>query len=64
MIKVLAPWVLAMTLIALWAPSGLAQTPSAPAPDPKAILESLERAFVSVAERVMPAVVHIDAAQK
>jgi Do/DeqQ family serine protease len=35
-------------------------TPALPA-DPKAILESLERAFVSVAERVMPAVVHIDA---
>jgi serine protease Do len=34
--------------------------PSAVA-DPRAILESLERAFVSVAERVMPAVVHIDA---
>jgi serine protease Do len=42
-----------------------AQTTPAPAPvDPKAILESLERAFVSVAERVMPAVVHIDATPK
>jgi serine protease Do len=45
----------------------VAQTSAAPAPtlaDPKAILESLERAFVSVAERVMPAVVHIDATPK
>ncbi|PYM66899.1 MAG: hypothetical protein DMD79_02120 [Candidatus Rokuibacteriota bacterium] len=33
-------------------------------PDPKAILESLERAFVSVAEQVMPAVVHIEATLK
>jgi Do/DeqQ family serine protease len=41
-----------------------AQTAPAPVPDPKAILESLERAFVSVAEHVMPAVVHIDATPK
>jgi serine protease Do len=41
-----------------------AQTAPAPPPDPRAILESLERAFVSVAERVMPAVVHIDATPK
>ncbi len=41
-----------------------AQTAPAPPPDPKAILESLERTFVSVAERVMPAVVHIDATPK
>jgi serine protease Do len=42
-----------------------AQAPApAPALDPKMILESLERAFVSVAERVMPAVVHIDATPK
>src|SRR5262249_18353930 len=33
-------------------------------PDQKAILETMERAFVSVAERVMPAVVHIDATPK
>jgi len=33
--------------------------PAAPAVDPRVILESLERAFVSVAERVMPAVVHV-----
>ena len=38
-------------------------TPVIPA-DPKAILETLERGFVSVAERVMPAVVHIDATPK
>ena len=37
-----------------------AQSPGA-TPDPKAILESLERAFVSVAEQVMPGVVHIEA---
>jgi serine protease Do len=42
-----------------------ARAQSAPvAIDPKAVLESLERAFVSVAERVMPAVVHIDATPK
>ena len=40
-----------------------AQSPGA-TPDPKAILESLERAFVSVAEQVMPAVVHIEATLK
>jgi serine protease Do len=51
----------------LLAVPALAQTPpatSAPVPDPKAILESLERGFVSVAERVTPAVVHIDATPK
>jgi serine protease Do len=41
-----------------------AQTAPAPAPDAKAILEGLEQAFVSVAERVMPAVVHVDATPK
>ena len=40
-----------------------AQSPGA-TPAPKAILESLERAFVSVAEQVMPAVVHIEATLK
>jgi len=56
--------VLALTLIALAAPSADGQGPAPAALDPKAILESLERAFVSVAERVMPAVVHINATQK
>ncbi len=60
-------------LLLLLAPAGPAAAqavPPAPAPsaapaaDPKAILESLERAFVSVAERVMPAVVHIDVAPR
>ncbi len=50
-------------LVLLAAPAG-AQTPAPEALDPKAILLSLERAFVSVAERVMPAVVHIDATPK
>ncbi len=53
-------------LLLVPAVDGRAQTTApVPAPvDPKAILESLERAFVSVAERVMPAVVHIDATPK
>ncbi len=42
----------------------MGQTPAPTALDPKAILESLERAFVTVAERVMPAVVHINASQR
>ncbi|HEV8673672.1 MAG TPA: DegQ family serine endoprotease [Methylomirabilota bacterium] len=55
-------FVVAPLLILLLALPAAAQ-PAVPA-DPKAILESLERAFVSVAERVMPAVVHIDATPK
>jgi Do/DeqQ family serine protease len=54
---------LAVVLAALLASPASAQAPGA-APDPKAILESLERAFVSVAERVMPAVVHISITPK
>ncbi len=55
-----------VTVLAVGANPARAQAPAAPSTsiDPKAILESLERAFVSVAERVMPAVVHIDATQK
>ena len=64
MSQVVARSVLALTLLALSASPVLAQTPPPAVPDPKAILESLERAFVSVAERVMPAVVHINASQK
>jgi Do/DeqQ family serine protease len=59
--------VLAAVLLLFAAIPATAQTPApaaAPPLDPKAILESLERAFVSVAERVMPAVVHIDATLK
>jgi serine protease Do len=53
-----------MSLLLVPTVSARAQgTPVIPA-DPKAILESLERGFVSVAERVMPAVVHIDASPK
>jgi Do/DeqQ family serine protease len=51
---------LAMAALTLAVGPAHAQSPAAAA-DPKAILESLERAFVSVAELVMPAVVHIDA---
>jgi serine protease Do len=56
---VLIRWSLVVLLL-VSAVDARGQTP----PDPKAILESLERAFVSVAERVMPAVVHIDATPK
>jgi serine protease Do len=54
-------------VVLLVGPAGAAsaQTAAPPVPaEPKAILESLERAFVSVAERVMPAVVHIDVTPK
>jgi len=61
---VLSRAVVAVTLLTLQAAPARAQGAAPGASDPKAILESLERAFVSVAERVMPAVVHIDAAQK
>jgi len=59
--------VLAVALLFAGTLPARAQTPAPaapPVPDPKAILESLERAFVSVAERVTPAVVHIDATPK
>ena len=62
--SVLTRAVLALTLVALAPAPARAQALAAPPVDPKAILEALERAFVSVAERVMPAVVHIDASQK
>ena len=63
-------WLIRLSLVALvlgLPMAAAAQTAPAVPPtlvDPKAILESLERAFVSVAERVMPAVVHIDATPK
>jgi len=54
-----------MLVLLVPAAAARAQTAAPPIPaEPKAILESLERAFVSVAERVMPAVVHIDATPK
>ncbi|MGH7321713.1 MAG: DegQ family serine endoprotease, partial [Candidatus Rokuibacteriota bacterium] len=52
-----------LTVLLLALPA-MGQTPAPGALDPKAILESLERAFVTVAERVMPAVVHINASQR
>jgi len=53
---------LGLVVLVLCSPvAAAAQTAPAVPVDPKAILESLERTFVSVAERVMPAVVHIDA---
>src|SRR5262249_56308755 len=57
-------WVSLVAILVFGALPVAAQTAPAPAPDAKAILESLEQAFVSVAERVMPAVVHIDATPK
>ena len=57
-----------LSLVVLLAgPPGVAMAQTAAPPvaaESKAILESLERAFVSVAERVMPAVVHIDVTPK
>jgi Do/DeqQ family serine protease len=54
-----------MLVLLVPAAAARAQTAAPAIPvDPKAILESLERAFVTVAERVMPAVVHIDATPK
>jgi serine protease Do len=51
--------------IALWAPvASRAQTPAAPAPESVRVLEALESAFVSVADRVMPAVVNVTVKSK
>jgi Do/DeqQ family serine protease len=51
--------VAALIVAVLLVSPAAAQQAGGATPDPKAILESLERAFVSVAERVMPAVVHV-----
>ena len=52
-------------MVALGAPpASRAQTPSASTPDSVRVLEALESAFVSVADRVMPAVVNVTVKSK
>jgi serine protease Do len=51
--------------VALCAPvASRAQTPAGPAPESVRVLEALESAFVSVADRVMPAVVNVTVKSK
>jgi len=64
-VKVIARGVLVLLLLALGpAAPGRAETPAAAQVEPRALLEALERAFVSVAERVMPAVVNVSTVQQ
>jgi serine protease Do len=60
----LARAIIVVTLVAVAAPSAWGQAPAPVTSDPRAILETLERGFVSVAEGVMPAVVHVSATPK
>jgi len=52
-----------LTTALLWAPAP-APAQSAPAPDPRAILQILEDAFVSVADRATPSVVNVSVKAK